>query len=255
MSAAPHPSSSSTPASATRTVVASRPAMRQPAFRLGALLIKDLLLEWRRKEQVAAMGIFAFLAAILFVFGVDPTPAELSRLAPGALWISFLFAGTLGLAKTFAPEERSGALTALLLAPVDRTSLFLAKTAAAALFMGVMEALMTPVFFALFDLPLLPILPRFALVAALATVGFCLLGTLVAFATTRAAARELLLPLLLLPLTLPLLIAAAKATRILLEGPGSPRIADLHLWLSLMLVFDVIFGVLSCWGFERAVEE
>ena len=229
--------------------------MKPPAFRLGALLAKDLLLEWRRKEQLAAMGVFAFLAAILFVFGVDPLPAELARLAPGALWIAFLFAGTLALAKTFAPEERSGALTALLLAPVDRTSLFLAKTAAAATLMGVMEALMTPVFFALFDLPLLPILPRLALVAALATVGFCLIGTLVAFATARAAARELLLPLLLLPLTLPLLIAAARATRILLEGPGAPRIADLHLWLSLMLVFDVVFGVLSCWGFERAVEE
>ena len=224
-------------------------------LRIRAVLAKDLLLEWRRKEQVVAMGAFAFLAAILFVFGVDPAPAELARLAPGALWISFLFAGTLGLAKTFAPEERSGALTALLLAPVDRTGLFLAKTATAALFMGVVEALMTPVVFALFDLPLLPILPRLALVAALATTGFCLVGTLVAFTTVRASARELLIPLLLLPLTLPLLIAAAKATRILLEGPASPQIADLRLWLSLMLAFDVVFGVLSCWGFERAVEE
>jgi heme exporter protein B len=230
------------------------PATR-PALRLGALLRKDLLLEWRRKEQLAAMGAFTLLAATLFVFAVDPSPTELSRLAPGALWISFLFAGTLGLAKTFGPEERSGALTALLLAPVDRTGLFLAKAASAAIFMGIMEALMAPVFFALFDLPLLPILPRFALVAGLATAGFCLIGTLVAFAAARAAARELLLPLLLLPLVLPLLIAAARTTRILLEGPEGPAAESLPLWLALMAAFDVIFGVLCCWGFERAVEE
>lgn len=225
--------------------------------RLGAVLAKDLLLEWQRKEQVAAMFVFALLAAILFVFAVDPAPAELARLGPGALWISFLFAGTLGCAKIFAPEERSGALSALLLAPIDRTGLFLAKAAAATLFMGAMEALMTPVFFALFDLPLLPVLPRFAIVAALATVGFCLLGTLLALLTARTAARELLLPILLLPLTLPLLLAAARATRLLLleaQAPGG-AIADLDPWLTLMGAFDVVFGVLCCWGFERAVEE
>ncbi|MBA2564276.1 MAG: heme exporter protein CcmB [Gemmatimonadetes bacterium] len=220
-----------------------------------ALIAKDLLLEWRHKEQLAAPAVFALLAATLFVFAVDPTPAELTRLGPGALWVSFLFAGTLGLGKVFAPEERDDALTALLLAPVDRTALFLAKAASAALFMGFMEALMTPVFFALFDLPLLPILGRFVLVAGLATAGFSLLGTLLGFLTSRASARELLLPILALPLTLPLLIAAAKATRILLEGPAGPRFADLHLWLTLMLAFDVVFGVLCCWGFERVVEE
>jgi heme exporter protein B len=222
---------------------------------LTALLAKDLLLEWRRKEQVAALGVFAFLAVVVFVFAVDPTPAELTRLAPGALWIAFLFAGTLGFGKVFAAEERDDALTALLLAPVDRTALFLAKASSAAVFMGVMEALMTPVFFALFDLPLLPVLGPFVLVATLATAGFALLGTLVGFPTARAAARELLLPILVLPLTLPLLIAAAKATRILLEGPAGPRFADLHVWLTLMVAFDVVFGVLCCWGFERAVEE
>ena len=201
------------------------------------------------------MAVFAFLAATLFVFAVDPAPAELRRLAPGALWISFLFAGTLGLGKVFAPEERDGALTALLLAPVDRTALFLSKAASAALFMAVMEALMTPVFFALFDLPLLAVLPHFCLIAALATLGFCLPGTPLSFVTARAAARELLLPILLLPFTLPLLIAAAKATRILLEAPEGGRVADLHLWLTLMGAFDAVFGVLCCWGFERAVEE
>lgn len=223
--------------------------------RLGALVSKDLLLEWRRKEQVAAMAVFAFLAGILFVFAVDPTPRELVRLGPGALWISFLFAGTLGIAKVFAPEERNDALAALLLAPVDRSALFLAKAASATLFMGVMEGFMAPVFFALFDLALGPILPRFALVTLLATIGFSLTGTLFAFLTARTAARELLLPILLLPISLPLLIAAAQATRILLEGPGGARIADLHLWLTLMGAFDVVFGVLSCWAFERAAEE
>ncbi|MFN2432612.1 MAG: heme exporter protein CcmB [Gemmatimonadota bacterium] len=223
--------------------------------RLAALLAKDLLLEWRRKEQVVAMGVFAFLSAILFVFAVDPAPAELTRLGPGAMWIAFLFAGTLGFAKAFAPEERSDALTALLLAPVDRTGLFLAKAAAATAFLGAVEVLMLPVFVALFDLPLLAILPHFALVAGLATVGFCCLGTLVAFATSRAAARELLLPLLLLPLSLPLLIAAAQATRLLLEPARGAPIADLDLWLTLMVAFDAVFGVLCCWGFERAVEE
>ena len=220
-----------------------------------ALVGKDLLLEWRRKGQVAAMGTFALLAAVLFVFAVDPRPDELGRLGPGALWISFLFAGTLGLARLFTAEERNDALTALLVAPLDRTGLFLGKAFAAAAFMGAMEILMTPVFFALFDLPLFAILPRFALVAALATAGFSLVGTLLAFATARSAARELLLPILLLPLTLPLLIGAAKSTRLLLDSSAGAPLADLHLWLTLMATFDVVFGVLCCWGFARAVEE
>ena len=150
---------------------------------------------------------------------------------------------------------RSGALTALLLAPVDRTGLFLAKVTSAALFLALVEVLMLPVFFAMFELPLIEILPRLAVVAGLATVGFALLGTLVGFATSRSGARELLLPLLLLPLALPLLIAAAKATRIMLEGPGGPAAGDLPVWIALMGSFDVVFGVLCCWGFERAVEE
>jgi heme exporter protein B len=233
----------------------SAPAFFASAASFRALLAKDLLLEWRRKEQLAAMGVFAFLSAVLFVFSVDPTPAELRRLGPGALWIAFLFAGTLGLAKVFAPEEKNGALTALLLAPLDRTGLFLTKAASSALFMAAMELWMTPVFFALFDLPLLAILPGFVLVSILATVGFCLLGTLLGFLTSRSASRELLLPILLLPLSLPLLIAAAKSTRILLADAEGAVIAGLHLWLTLMISFDVIFGVLCCWGFERAVEE
>lgn len=222
--------------------------------RWAAVVANDLRLEWRRPGRVAAMGVFALLAAVVFVLSAEPEPEPLARLGPGALWVAILFAGTLGLGKTFAEEERDGALTALLLSPLDRSALFLAKAASTALFLGAVQAVMTPVFFALFGLPLLPVLPGLAVLAALATAGFSLLGTLVAFITSRAAGRELLLPVLLLPLVLPLLVAAARGTRVLLASPGAP-LADLSAWLTLMVVFDVVFGVLGCWGFERAVED
>ena len=222
--------------------------------RWAAVVANDLRLEWRRPGRVAAMGVFALLAAVVFVLSAEPEPEPLARLGPGALWVAVLFAGTLGLGKTFAEEERDGALTALLLSPLDRSALFLAKAASTALFLGAVQVVMTPVFFALFGLPLLPVLPGLAVLAALATAGFSLLGTLVAFITSRAAGRELLLPVLLLPLVLPLLVAAARGTRELLAAPGAP-LADLSAWLTLMIVFDVVFGVLGCWGFERAVED
>jgi heme exporter protein B len=145
-------------------------------------------------------------------------------------------------------------MTALLLSPLDRSALFLAKATSTALFLLAVETAMTPVFFAMFGLPLGRVLPGLAALALLATAGVALLGTLIAFITTRAAGRELLLPVLLLPLLLPLLVAAARGTRVLLGSPGA-SLADLSAWLTLMAVFDVVFAVLGCWGFERAVED
>ncbi|HEY7530507.1 MAG TPA: heme exporter protein CcmB [Gemmatimonadota bacterium] len=222
--------------------------------RWGAIVLNDLRLEWRRPGRVAAIAVFALLAGVVFVLASDPEPEPLARLGPGAFWVAILFAGTLGLGKTFAEEERDDAMTALLLSPVDRSALFLAKAASTALFLLAVEVVMAPVFFAMFGLPLLRVLPGLAALAALATAGLALLGTLLAFLTARAAGRELLLPVLLLPLVLPLLVAAARGTRVLLASPV-PALADLSAWLTLMAAFDVVFAVLGCWGFERAVEE
>lgn len=222
--------------------------------RWGAIVLNDLRLEWRRPGRVAAIAVFALLAGVVFVLASDPEPEPLARLGPGAFWVAILFAGTLGLGKTFAEEERDGAMTALLLSPLDRSALFLAKATSTALFLLAVETAMTPVFFAMFGLPLGRVLPGLAALALLATAGVALLGTLIAFITTRAAGRELLLPVLLLPLLLPLLVAAARGTRVLLGSPGA-SLADLSAWLTLMAVFDVVFAVLGCWGFERAVED
>lgn len=222
--------------------------------RWAAIVANDLRLEWRRPGRVAAMGVFALLAGVVFVLASDPEPEPLAHLGPGAFWVAILFAGTLGLGKTFAEEERDDALTALLLSPLDRSALFLAKASSTALFLLAVEAVMTPVFFALFGLPFAAVLPGLVVLAVLATTGFALLGTLLAFLTSRAAGRELLLPVLLLPLAVPLLVGAARGTRMLL-GPASTSLADLSAWLTLMASFDVVFAVLGCWGFERAVED
>jgi len=218
----------------------------------GAILAKDLRLELRRVETVATMVVFAVLVALMFVFAGDPTPEDLRRLGPGALWVSLLFAGALGFGRWFAQEERNQALQGLLVSPIDRAALFAGKWAGATIFLLAIECALVPATVTMYQLDFRGSLSELAILLVVVTVGYSALGTFFAAVAARTTAGELLLPILLFPLSVPLLLAGAEGGQALLEGG---RIGDYWSWLSLAAAFDVIFGTVCTLAFEYVIEE
>jgi heme exporter protein B len=220
---------------------------------VGAILRKDLTLEWRTKESVPAMALFCVTAFVLFHFGLDRNALD-GELASGVLWVTLLLAAVIGVVRLFAAEREQGGIDALLLAPVDRTSLFVAKAAALMLFLIAVELVAVPAFGLLLLGPDLgDALPELPLVLLAADVGLAAVGALVAALASEGSARELVVPLMLLPLLTPLLIAAARATEPLLRGDGSPE--HLGRWLGLLGLYDVVFVLLSVAVFDYLLED
>jgi len=215
-----------------------------------AILWKDLLLELRTRDIVVSLVVFALLVVVLFNFALNPRPEVVAAVAPGVLWVAFSFAGVLGLNRSFALEKDRGNLEGLMLCPVGREVIYLGKLLTTFLFMVVMEALIFPIFAVLFNLPLL--LPSFVLIALLATLGFAAVGTLFSAAAVNTRSREVMLPLLLFPVVVPLLIAAVEATGASLAGEGWGKMGR---WLQLLAVFDVLFLVVAAFTFEFVLEE
>jgi heme exporter protein B len=172
-------------------------------------------------------------------------------MAPGLLWLAFLFTGTLGLAQLFQAERENHCLDALLLSPLDRGALFLAKTCFNFMLMILVEVVVIPLFWILFNLQGWSLLPQLFLVTLLGTVGFCVLGTILSAVTLRARARELLLPLVLFPLMIPVILATIRCMESVLKigafGDAAP-------WLRLLLGFDVIFLTVGVLIFDWVIE-
>ncbi|MGH7544457.1 MAG: heme exporter protein CcmB [Gemmatimonadota bacterium] len=215
------------------------------------IFAKDVRLELRRVESLATMAVFAGLVVVIFAFVGDPTPADLARIGPGALWASILFAGALGFERWFAEEERNSALHGLLLAPVDRELLFLGKWAGATVFLLALEALLVPAAATLYRLDLGGAWGLFAILMVAVTVGYAALGTFFAAVAARTTASQLLLPVLLFPLSVPLLLAGIEGGQALAAGAGG----DYRDWLGLALAFDVLFGTVCTMAFGTVIEE
>jgi heme exporter protein B len=215
------------------------------------LLCKDLLLELRRRESLLTMFFFGTLLLFVFHFSFDLAPDQIVEMAPALLWLAFLFTGTLGLAQLFNAERENHCLDALLLSPLDRGALFLAKTGFNLILMLLVEIVVIPLFWILFNLHSWNLLPQIFLVSLLGTVGFCGLGTMMAAVTLRARARELLLPLVLFPLMIPVILATIRCMENILRmgefGEALP-------WLRLLLGFDVIFLTLGVLLFDHVIE-
>ena len=214
------------------------------------LLGKDLLSEWRTREAFTAALVFALMVLVAFNFAFDLRLERAEAVAPGLLWTTFLFAALLALGRGFARERDRGTLEGLLLAPVDRGALYLAKLAANTLYVLLVEAITLPIFSALFSVRF--DWPAVLLVSALGAVGFCGVGTLFAAMATNTRAREVMLPVLLHPNALPVVIATVKATA---AATGAGSDADDLPWLNLLLAFDVIFVALSFLVFEHVVAD
>jgi heme exporter protein B len=219
----------------------------------GAILRKDLRLELRTKESVPAMALFSVTAYVLFHFGLDRDTLD-GELASGVLWVTLLLAAVIGVNRLFAAEREQGGIDGLLLSPVDRTALFLAKGAALFAYLVLLEVVAVPVFGLLLLGPGLGgAMPELLAILALADLGLAAVGALVAAIASETRARELIVPLLLLPLLAPLLIAAAQATAPLLEGGQEPD--DLGRWLGLLTLYDVVFVLLSVAVFDYLLED
>jgi heme exporter protein B len=217
-----------------------------------AIVWKDIVAELRTKEMFSAMFVFAVLVIVVFTFAFDlRVSGERVRLvAPGALWVAFAFAGILGLNRAFVAEKDRGCLEGLLLAPVDHTAIYFGKMISTVLFMLVVEALMLPVFTAFFGVNLFDL--RLVLIVVLGTVGFAAVGTILSAMTAQTRAREVLLPILLLPVAAPVLIAAVKATGGILDGL---TMAEVSLWWQLLLAFAFLYPAIAFMTFDFIVKE
>lgn len=213
---------------------------------------KDVTVELRARERVNAMLFFAALVLFIFNFALGPDQEKLREVAPGLLWLAFLFTGMLGLARSFQAERENECFEELLLTPGDRESIYYGKLAGNVLFMAMAEALILPLFGVLYNLDIWEHLPSLALVALLGTVGFSTIGTLLAAMTAHLRAREVMLPLLLFPLTVPVILGSVRATEAILAGEGLVGVSH---WLKLLAGFDVIFLVVSPLVFEFVLEE
>ena len=217
-----------------------------------ALIRKDLQIEFRTKETLASLLLLGLLTLVILSFAFDPTSELRVEAAPGALWVAVIFAGVLGLNRSFLAERENDCLHGLLLCPVDRGTIYLAKTAGNFLFMMAAQLVIVPIFIFFFNLPMSAALATVFLSLALGVLGFAAVGTLFAAISVRTRAREVMLPLLLLPLVVPIFVAGVKVTGRILEGKP---LVDVAPWLNLMVVFDAVFLVVGWVMFEYAVEE
>jgi heme exporter protein B len=183
---------------------------------------------------------------------MGPDRERLAMVAPGLLWLAFLFTGMLGLGRSFQAERENDCFEELLLTPGDRESIYFGKLAGNVLFMVMAEAVILPLFGILYNLDIWGHIPALALVALLGTLGFSTIGTLLAAMTAHLRAREVMLPLLLFPLTVPVILGSVRATEAILGGAGLLEVSH---WLKLLLAFDVIFLVACPLAFEFVLEE
>ena len=217
-----------------------------------AILGKDLRTELRTMRSLPAMVLFAITTFIIFRYGLDRTTLS-GSLAGGVLWTTILFAAILGINRIFVSEQEEGGFDAFRLAPVDRTVLFTAKAAALFIYLSVLELIVVPIFAIFFLDSASGLLPLIVVLAG-ANLGICALGTLISSMAVNSRARDLLVPLLLLPLVVPLMIAATSATAPLLEAAG-PSYDKFGTWLLVMGLYDGIFCLVGYAVFDFLLED
>lgn len=217
-----------------------------------AIVWKDLLVERRSKAGLNALAFFAVLLLFIFQFALGPDRERLEAAASGLLWLGFALTGTLGLSRAFQAEVENECLEGLLLFPGDRGALYLGKLFGNFLFMTAVELFLLPLFAIFFNFDLWSRLLSMVFIVLLGTLGLSTVGTLFSAMATKAKAREVLFPLLLLPIVVPVLLAAVSSTEIILRGdPLSGALS----WIKLLIGFDLIFLVVSLLAFEFVVEE
>ncbi len=215
-----------------------------------AIFWKDILTEFRTKEIVTSVLVFALLVLVIFNFAFGTRADGMELVAPGILWVALTFGGVLGFNRIFAVEKENSRLEGLMLCPVDQAIIYWGKLVGGFTFMLAIAIVITPIFLALFNLPLF--LPRLALIILLANIGFASVGTLFSAVAINTRARDVMLPILFLPIVFPVIVAAVKATVPVLAGESWEGILT---WLQIIIAFDIIYLVVATLVFEFVVEE
>ena len=228
----------------------SAPGLGQFIRAVSAVIWKDLAAELRSRELLSAMLVFALLVILVFNFALELDAGTRAAVTAGVLWVTFAFAGTLGLNRSMAMEKDRGCLDGLLLAPVDRSAIYFGKAIGNLIFMLIVEAIVLPVYSVLYTVNLFN--PGLLLIILLGSIGYVAVGTLLSSMAVQTRTRDVLLPVLLFPLVIPILIAAVKGSTGFLQGVD---IADIRPWINLLLVYDVIFIAVAFMVFDYIVEE
>jgi len=224
--------------------------VRQYIRSLTAIIWKDLAAELRSRELLSAMLVFALLVILIFNFALELDAQARATVTAGVLWVTFSFAGTLGLNRSMAMEKDRGCLDGLLLAPVDRSAIYFGKAIGNLIFMLIVEAIVLPVYSVLYSVNLFE--PGLLLVIILGSIGYVAVGTLLSSMAVQTRTRDVLLPILLFPLVIPVLIAAVKGSTGFLQGVD---VNDIRPWINLLIVYDVIFVAVAFMVFDYIVEE
>ena len=217
---------------------------------LGAVVWKDLRAEWRSRELISAMLVFALLVILIFNFALELESTVRANVTAGVLWVTFTFAGQLGLNRSMSVEKDRGCLDGLLLAPVDRAAIYLGKTLANWVFMLLVAIIVLPIYSVLYNTNLF--IPGLLLTILLGSEGYVAVGTLLSSMAVQARTRDILLPILLFPVAIPVLVAAVKATGGYLQGLD---INEIRPWINLLITYDVIFTAVAFMVFDSVVEE
>lgn len=215
-----------------------------------AITWKDLSSELRSRELISAMLVFSLLVILIYYFTLELDIKNRNAITAGALWVTFAFAGTLGLNRSMAIEKDRGCLDGLLLAPVDRSVIFFGKALSNFSFMLIVEAIVIPIYAVMYNVNLF--IPGFLLVTLLGSIGYISVGTLISAMSVQTRTRDVLLPILLFPVVIPILVAAVKASNGYLQSLAWSEISP---WINVLLVYNLVFIAISFMVFDQVVEE
>lgn len=213
-----------------------------------ASLIKDIRLEWRSKDALNSMLFFALLVVVVFSFSFDPTASQSRQIAGGLVWVAFLFAAVVALNQTWARELRNQVLDAYRVSPAPANSLFLSKAIGNFVFVTILELVMTPLFIVFYQLHAIGPAWQLIPIALLGTWALVVNGTFFAAMSLRTRSREIMLPLLLFPISIPAILAMVNGTAAILTGELSAQF-----WIALLLAYDVVFTIASLFLFEMVL--
>ena len=217
---------------------------------IGAIVWKDLAAELRSRELISAMLVFALLVIFIFNFVIELQPNLRVIITPGVLWVTFAFAGTIGLNRSMAVEKDRGCLDGLLLAPVDRSAIYFGKALSNLAFMLIVAMIVLPIYSMLYNINLFN--PGLLLVVFLGSFGYVAVGTLLSSMAVQTRTRDVLLPILLFPVIVPVLLSAVKASGGFLQNLSMNEIWP---WLNILIAYDVIFTAIAFMVFDYVVEE
>lgn len=218
--------------------------------KIWAIVWKDLLSEMRTKETISSVLVFTLLVIVVFNFAFGSSPVLMKQIAPGVLWVTFTFAGVLSLNRAFIIEKEDASFEGLMACPVSRDIIYFGKAISSLIFMLIVEVIALPVFAFLFNLPVLSL--AVATITLLSTIGFVAVGTLFSAMAVNTKARELVLPILFLPVVSPVVISAVRGSGLAISGePWS----SLTSWFEIIVAFDAIFVIASFLVFSYVIEE